>query len=94
MVPQVADGAREPAVTVEQARRMRQRTPSETIEFGVEREVQANIVIRVGTVVELVDGVTRPRARHHQCGRGCRAVTHCRERGGSGGVGRTGEIGA
>ena len=61
VVPRVLDGAGEPAVAVEQARRVGDRSPAVGVELGVEREVHADVVAPVAG-----GGVAGPRARHHQ----------------------------
>ena len=63
VVPDVVDRAREAAVAVEQARRVRDRTPAVGLPLGVQREVHADVFAAVHR-----GGVARPRARHHQRG--------------------------
>ena len=60
VVPGVLDRAREPAVAVEQARRVGDRPPAVGLELGVEREVHADVLAPVAA-----GGVARPRARDH-----------------------------
>ena len=60
----------EATVTVEQAGRVRDRTPPVVVPLGVQREVHADIFPAVHG-----GGVARPRARHHQRGAGAEAGT-------------------
>ena len=69
VVPHVLDRAREPAVAVEQARRVGDRAPAVGLPLGVQREVHADVLAAVHR-----GGVARPRARHHQRRAGREAV--------------------
>ena len=61
VVPDVLDRAREPAVAVEEARRVRDRTPAVRLPFGVQGEMYADVLAPVHR-----GGVPRPRTRHHE----------------------------
>ena len=65
VVPEVVDGARETAVPVVQARRLRDGPPAVAVQFGVQREVYAN---RLPPVVG--GGVPGPGPRDHEAGAG------------------------
>ena len=82
VVPQVLQRSGESAVAVEKARGVGDRPPPEAVEFGVEREVDAEVL----APVEL-GSVACPRAGHHyRAGRG-RALPKRPVAPGGGGVG-------
>ena len=65
VLPQVLERAREPALTGLQRRGMGDRTPPVAVVFGVEREVDADVVVGG----RLDGGMARPRCGHRERGR-------------------------
>ncbi len=61
VVPRVFDRPREASIAVEEAGRVRDRSPSVGVELGIEREVHADVFAAVAA-----GRITGPRARHHQ----------------------------
>ena len=68
VVPQVLDRAREAAVTVEQGRRLGDRSPPVALELGVERQVHPDVLAAVAP-----GGVASPGRGHHEAGAGGQA---------------------